>query len=102
MNQITTLICVSAQCHLKYCICSVIAEYLGIDISPQGCGGAHRGLLYGHIPSLTRSEIIDSEYFPVRFHSQNFSPLHCIKRGNFLHPPMICKPRFMPFLNTSL
>lgn len=65
MNQITTLICVSAQYHLKYCICSVIADYLGGDISPQGCGGAHRGLLYGHIPSLIHSEIIDSDYFPV-------------------------------------
>ena len=65
MNQITTLICVSAQCHLKYCICSVIADYLGGDISPQGCGGAHRDLLYGHIPSLIHSEIIDSDYFPV-------------------------------------
>ena len=50
MNQITTLICVSAQCHLKYCICSVIADYLGGDISPKGCGGAHRGLLTGIYP----------------------------------------------------
>lgn len=50
MNQITTLICVSVQYHLKYCICSVIADYLGGDISPQGCGGAHRGLLTGVYP----------------------------------------------------